>query len=243
MSNLYPYRYGAQFERFLSQFARVLSGFQVRDGVKRDGDETVKTRRVPVVYGSMSRVVAQLLNDRDFLSNRRVPMMAFNLDSLEIDQEAKRNVYHVDEVSYKTADGTHASYSRAMGPAFIMNVSVSIYASSNTELFSILEQILLVFNPRVSIQTDNSVFNQDYISDITLEGINNEVSYPLGTDQRVVEQTLNFSLPVRLSYPVDLSSGIIERIRMRIFDDSTESLDMLEEIIIPEGANFDDIPD
>ena len=130
-----------------------------------------------------------------------------------------------------------------MGPAFIMNVSVSIYASSNTELFSILEQILLVFNPRVSIQTDNSVFNQDYISDITLEGINNEVSYPLGTDQRVVEQTLNFSLPVRLSYPVDLSSGIIERIRMRIFDDSTESLDMLEEIIIPEGANFDDIPD
>jgi hypothetical protein len=241
MSNLYPYRYAGQFERFLSQFARVMSGFQVQDGVDRDGDGEYLTRRVPLVYGSMSRVVAQLLNKRDSLSNKRIPMMAFNLSSLEIDQEAKRNPYHTEQVSYQDADGVHGTYSRPMGPAFIMTVDLSIYASSTTELFSILEQILLIFNPRISVQVDNSVFNQDYISDVTLETINNEITYPLGTEQRVVEQTLTFTMPVRLSYPTDMSSGVIERIRMRIFDDSAESLDMLEEIIIPEGANFDDI--
>jgi len=235
---MYPYRYGRQFEKYLSQFGRVLSGFQV---LERDSSlqSPNNTRPVKVVYGGMSRIVASILNNRDSFTNKTLPFMAFNLTGIEKDIENKKTHHHVDHVVYKDAAGYPQAYERLMGPAFAMSIEVSLYASSTEELFSILEQMLLIFNPRIAIQVDTRVQNADYITSIELESINNEINYPMGTEQRVVQQSLTFRVPVRLSYPSSDDASFIEEIQARVLLATEESLDdfvFTEEIITGENA-------
>lgn len=222
--DLYPYRYSKQFERYLSQFGRVLSGFQVQDGVLRGTETEPYTRRVKVVYGSMSRIVASVLNKRSAFTNNTLPMIAFNLASIERDIENKKTHHHEDHIVYKDGNDQRRAYRRLMGPAFTLSIDVSIYASSTDELFSILEQMLLIFNPRVAIQVDNDVRNSDYITEIELESIQNEINYPLGTESRIVQQSMTFRVPVRLAYPSDLDASYVEVIKARILQSSEDGI-------------------
>lgn len=208
MTTVYNFRKGDQIERYIGQFMRVFSGFQVQDGVERNNQ--LLTKRVPVVYGNMSRIVATILNKRDFLTNNRIPMIAANMISLEPDPNNKRSPHHVDIRNVKSPNG--AVLNQLSGPAFIMNMELSVYASSTTELFEIVEQILLIFNPRVAIQTSSDLYDSKYITDIALTSIQPEIQYPMGTEQPIVTMSMTFELPIRLKYPRGFSDNIIEQI-------------------------------
>lgn len=212
MTVLYEYRKGDQIEKYIGQFMRIFSGFQVKDGVERNGD--FLTKRVPVVYGNMSRIVASILTKRDFLANANIPLLAANMVSLSPDLDNKRALYFKEErlVRDIPAQSPYLSLERMVGPAFVMQMELSIYASSTTELFDIVEQILLVFNPRVAIQTSTDIHDADYLTDVSLVSIQPEISYPMGTDQPIVMMTLSFEIPVRLKYPKGYSDKIIEQI-------------------------------
>lgn len=215
---LYPYRKSDQFERYIGQFMRVFSGFQVRDGVARGG-ETL-TKKVPVVYGNMSRIVASILTKRDHFTNTSLPFMAANLVGIEIDLNNRKSPHHQDTVS-KYSIGSSNAVERLIGPAFILNMDLSIYASSSTELFGLLEQILLVFNPRVAIQVDTDADNSDYITEISLSTIQPEMQYPLSTNKETVMLTLGFTVPVRLRYPHDPNAAIIQQITLNLKEESS----------------------
>tara|TARA_Y100000593_G_C4308288_1_gene336939 strand:+ start:896 stop:1612 length:717 start_codon:yes stop_codon:yes gene_type:complete len=221
-TTLYPYRNGEQFKKYIGQFIRVFSGFQVRDGVERAG--SFRTKRVPVVYGSMSRVVANVLTQNKRFLSSTVPLLAVNMASIDIDTESKRNSYHTDHIS-KHRIGSDSTLSRKAGPGFILGMELSIYASSTTELFEILEQILLIFNPRVAIQVDTDANNADYITDIVLTGIQPEIQYPLSTEKEVLMLTMTFDVPVRLVYPHGVDdTKIIHEITSNIIDESGEDI-------------------
>lgn len=230
---LYPFRFDKQFEKYIYQFMRVFSGFQTQDGVERDGSMNLK--RVPVVYGNMSRVVSSVLNKRDSFNSNRIPLMAVNMRSLRPDAERKRASMHHDRVTVNK-NNSKVGLERLIGPALVMNMDVSIYASSTTELFSILEQILLIFNPRVTIQTDNSLYNSDYITEITLEDISPDIQYPMGENKQVVMLDLSFSVPVRLRYPVGTDGAVVHQIIVNILEDSANNIEPinLEQIVIGE---------
>jgi len=217
---MYPYRYNGQIENYLSQFMRVMSGFQVENGEDKDGNMT--TREVKVAYGSVSRIVGSILNKRDSFTNQTLPLIGFYLSGIEKDNANKRSQHHIDHVTFENSEGNKQGYRRIIGPAFNLNIEVNIYASSNEEMFAVLEQMLLIFNPRVTIQTDNNIFNADYITDIILESINPDINYPTGTESQVIQQSLQFRLPIRLSYPMDTDGPIIEEITSRILDNTGE---------------------
>lgn len=231
---LYPYIFNNQFEKYIAQFMRVFSGFQTKDGVIRDGVNA--PRRVPVVYGNMSRVVSSILNKRDSFNANMVPMMAANLAGFDLDASRKKPSAHVDHVTINR-DLQRVGLDRIIGPPFIMNMEVSIYASSTTEMFSILEQILLIFNPRVAIQVDNRSENSDYITEIELTGIQSEFQYPMGMSKEVIMLTLNFQVPVRLRYPYGIDGGVIESIRLNVFNESKDAVDIpIDSLIIDENG-------
>lgn len=232
VDDLYPYFNQNQFERFIGQFMRVFSKFQVQDGVDRGSGYLLK--KVPVVYGNMSRIVASIMNKRDFFTNERFPMMAVHLNRIELDRENKKSHFHKDAISMRRFgenNTPNSSVERIIGPAYVLGVDLSIYASSNTEMFSLLEQILLIFNPRVTIQTDNSVFNHDYITEISLESVSDEINYPLGTERGIRTITLGFTVPVRLRYPINPDGPIIEQIISTIKEDSEDGVTLTQEII------------
>jgi len=227
METTYPYLESRQFERYLSQFMRIFSGFQTQDGVERDGTRNLK--RVPVVYGNMSRITAHMLKKGDKYINQKIPVIAVNLESIEVNNEARRSHQHIEEFSnIKTNPSNPRTIQRLLGPPFLLNLSVSIYASSTVELFDIVEQILLIFNPRITLSVDSRALNADHITEIELTNINSELQYPMGMEQQVVVYSLGFQVPVRLRYPVntnaDSPASFIQQIRWRIFEDSSETL-------------------
>lgn len=227
MTEVYAYRKSEQLKRHIGQFMRVFAGFQVQDGVARDGN--LLTKRVPVVYGNMSRITASILSKRDFLANSTLPIMAANLVGIQPDIENRRTQHHIEERTIRTSSGM-AVLERITGPAYLMNMELSIYASSTTELFELFEQIVLIFNPRVTIQTSSDKYDPDYISEIAMTGVQPEIAYPLGTDQRVVMMTLQFEMPFRFKYPKGFNDNIIETIIGNV--KAGEANVQLEEIVL-----------
>ena len=53
--------YEGQVRKFLTQFIRILSNFSVETGRLNDGE--IKLRAVPVVYGDMTRQVANIIRN------------------------------------------------------------------------------------------------------------------------------------------------------------------------------------
>lgn len=208
-----------QIERYLSQIMKAFSHFYVHDGVKRNND--VYYERVPVVYGTPSRVVAAMIGSREEFKNVKVPMMAVNMTSIEVDEENQLNRYHENELSYvRISNDERENVRRIVGKNLRLGIDLHIYASSIQELMQIFENVVLTFNPEVTIQKSSDVFDQDYITSIRLENINNEITQPLGEDSRTVEMTLNFTVPVVISYPAK-AGNTLETIKMDIFDDET----------------------
>lgn len=227
MTTLYEYRYNAQFEKSIGQFMRVFTGFQVRDEVDR-GSGFV-TRRVPVKYSTIDRVVADLQSKRDSFSATTLPLMVVNMDSFVMDVEEFGPKYHKDQ--FGTEETPTESITRLIGPSVVMNMSLSIIASSRNELLQLVEQILLIFNPKITINIDDSLTNADYITEISLSDISEETIMPVGTGNSSPMMTMNFKVPFRLKYPHKIDDNIITQIIMNIKDfDSGETI--IEDIIV-----------
>ena len=125
---LYPYSGdGKQFKTYISQIMRVFSGFQV------EANSNGELKRIPIVYGGMNRIVASILSkDQDGFANNRVPLMAVNLVGIDPDSMGKRSPRHEDQVSNLMANGADRTFaSRIIGPSFIMNFELSIYAAES----------------------------------------------------------------------------------------------------------------
>lgn len=212
---LYPYLETRQFEKYISQFARIFKGFQYDAG-----DET--PTRIPVVYGSMSRIVAGILSKNDTHQNNRLPMMAVNMTGINLDPLGKRARTHIDSVVNISKADTQKVVNRLIGPSFIMDMELSIYASSKIELFNIVEQILLVFNPRVTIRVDTNMSSGNFLTEVILESIQNEIQYPLGTERDVVSMNMTFSMPIRLNYPRELQDILITKITQNVIDGNND---------------------
>ena len=214
---LYPYREGRQFERYISQFARIFKGFQYDSG-----DGVIK--RIPVVYGNMSRIMAGILSKNDVHQNNRLPIMAVNMSAVNLDATARRPKHHIDTVSNiaQPDPSLRKASERLIAPGFIMDMELSIYASSTTELFNILEQILLIFNPRITIKVGTNVASGNYLTEVSLESITPELQYPMGSERNIIQLSLNFSMPIRLTYPHDLQDSIIQQINTNIIDENND---------------------
>jgi len=73
--------YDGQIERFLAQFIRMLSGFQVEFGQDRAGNRALQ--RVPVYYGDGSRQVAAIMqNNSGGSSMPTVPAMTVYINAI-----------------------------------------------------------------------------------------------------------------------------------------------------------------
>lgn len=224
MAETYPWNYNKQFEAYITQFLRIFSGIQVRDGVKREND-SYKFRKVPVYYGPPTRITSEILNKRSSFPNVSLPLISGNLESISINTDRRGPTkYHEDKVSYKDSTGTYKTNQRLVGPALTLSLKVSIWASSNDELFQILEQLLLMFNPKVTIQKSTDIEDSNYITQVELTEISRNINTPLGTDSKTFQTDLQFSVDARMNYPFLVGEGgIIEKIITNVYDETNES--------------------
>ena len=91
--------YDGQIRRFLLQFTRMISNFQVAYGRNESGQGEDNTLiRVPVRYGDSSRQAQTILqeNSANFLPS--TPLMTFYIASLDYDRPRMQEPTFVDKI-------------------------------------------------------------------------------------------------------------------------------------------------
>ncbi len=134
--------YEGQIRKFVTQFIRVLSNFSIEEGKTKEGE--IKLRQVPVIYGDMTRQVANIIknNSENFLQS--APRIAAYVSALNYDRERMQNPYHIEKQHLKErdvlADGTYsdkqgAGYTveKVMPSPFRLNVNADIF-TTNTDM-------------------------------------------------------------------------------------------------------------
>lgn len=218
------YFYDEQIRRFLLQFTRIFSNFQVEYSRDDSGNKTLM--RVPIRYGDGSRNAQIILQNNSANSMPSTPMMTFYITGLEYARNRVQEPYYVDKKvfrqrawdpstqTYENTQGTAFTVERPMPVPYTLTINLDIWTSNTNQKFQILEQILPLFNPALEIQsTDNYI---DWTSLSVVELVRQTWSsrtVPVGTDEPLDIASLTFTLPIWISPPARVSSmGVVHKV-------------------------------
>jgi hypothetical protein len=229
--------YDGQIRRFIIQFIRIVSNFQVEFGKDRTGNTTLQT--VPVFYGDSSRQVAAILKSNSDNTIHTVPSMAVYVSSLSYDRErvqepnfvSKMNIrqkfYNEDSQSYENRQGDAFTVERHMPVPYKLELKLDIWTSNTEQKLQLIEQLGTLFNPALEIQSTDNYIDWSSLSAVFLTGVNwSSRSVPINTDNPIDIATLTFDLPIWISAPSKVKKlGVIHKIISSIYD-GTGDLDL-----------------
>lgn len=223
--------YDEQIRRFLLQFARIFSNFQVEYGRNEEGTNHTLIR-VPVRYGDSSRQVSTVMqnNSPNFLPS--TPMMTFYITSLDYDRPRMQEPYHVSKMNvrqryydtntdtYEVTQGNAFTIERLMPVPYSLTINLDIWTSNTNQKFQLLEQIIPLFNPALEIQSTDNFIDWTSLSVVELESSRwSSKTIPVGTEDPIDITTLTFKIPIWISSPAKVKKlGVVERIVASIYD-------------------------
>jgi hypothetical protein len=236
MANTYPFYYQNAFKDYIKQFLRVFRGFQVEYDVDRDENGELDKKTCNIFYSDMDRIVANILHDDGHFVASSLPIISGYLTGIELNPELRHSRYHAENVSRYNNNGSLVSEQKKMGVPYTLSMDLSIFTSNSNQMFQLLEQILMLFNPKLTIQKSDNIIDWTYLTEIELVSITPEANYPISTDERYIVWTLGFVFPVWLDFPAkEQQQGIIEQIEANILDCSNDPEGiLLDTFVIPE---------
>jgi len=103
---------------------------------------------------------------------------------------------------------------------FEATINLDIWTSNTNQKMQLLEQILVLFNPSLEIQSTDNYIDWTSLSVLYLDDITwSSRTVPVGTENPIDIATLRFKLPMWISSPVKVKKlGVIDRIIMSVFD-------------------------
>jgi hypothetical protein len=223
--------YDEQIRRFLLQFTRIFSNFQVEYGRNEQGTDHALIR-VPVRYGDATRQAQTILQQNSASSMPSTPMMTFYIASLDYDRPRIQEPFHVNKInvrqrtydestdSYETTQGNAFTIERLMPVPYKLTLKLDIWTSNTNQKMQLLEQILVLFNPSLEIQSTDNYIDWTSLSVVELESVQwSGRSIPQGTENPIDIATLTFTLPIWISSPAKVKKlGVVERIIASVFD-------------------------
>jgi hypothetical protein len=218
--------YDAQIKRYLTQFMRLMSNFAYKDAKG-------KIVQIPVRYGDMNRQVAQIINKNSENIVQSAPFIACYIKNMEFARDrlqdptfvSKMNIreraYDEHGQEYLNVQGSNYTVERLMPTPFNIEFATDIWTTNTDQKFQILEQLLVLFNPSMEIQTSNNYIDWTSLSTVELTNmIFTSRSVPQGLEQDVDVATLSFKSPIWLTTPAKVKKlGIITQIITNMFAD------------------------
>ena len=222
--------YDEQIRRFLLQFTRIFSNFQVEYG-RTDSNEAALIR-VPVRYGDWSRMAQTVAQDNSASSLPSTPLMTFHVTGMNYARERLQDPYHVSKLqvrqrfydqqteSYETTQGNAFTIERLMPVPYKMSINLDIWTSNTNQKLQLFEQICTLFNPSLEIQSTDNYIDWTSLSVIDLDDtIWTGRTVPQGTENPIDIMTMKFSVPIWISSPARVKKlGVIEKIIASVFD-------------------------
>ena len=219
--------YDGQIRRYITQIVRLMSNFSYKDS---DGD----VRQVPVMYGDLTRQVANIIRDNSENKIPSAPRMAVYITALELDSARLADSSYVNKLNireraydsqgeeYLNKEGKNYTVERLMPTPYTLSVNVDIWSSNTDQKLQIMEQILMLFNPSIEIQTTDNYIDWTSLSVVNLAQVNfSNRSIPVGVDTEIDISTLGFTTPIYISPPVKVKKlGVVTSIVQSIFNES-----------------------
>ena len=231
--------YDGQVRRYLTQTIRILSNFVVKYG-----DGTL--HQVPVMYGDADRQVASIIRQNSENKVNSVPRMSVYISGLDIDHNRLGDSSHVSKVHvrereindsdpanpvYTTGQGRNYTVERLMPTPFKLTMKCDIWTANTDQKLQLLEQMLVLFNPSLELQTSDNYIDWTSLSVLNLASVTwSSRSVPVGNDTPIDIATLTLDTPIWISPPVKVKHlGVITKIITSIYSGSqTDSNQYIE---------------
>ena len=216
------YWYDEQIKRYLIQIIRIFSNFKVREYT----DKGVKYNRVPARYGDASRMVASILRNNSENVINSAPFISVTIQSIQpardrthepflVDtQQVAEREFNKETGAYSTEQGNLYTTQRYMPVPYNMTINVDIWSTNTDTKLQILEQIFVLFNPSIQLQSNSNPLDWTSVFEVELADINwSSRAVPAGVDEQLDISTLSFTSPIWISPPAKVKrQAIIQRI-------------------------------
>jgi len=211
--------YDGQIRRYLLQTIRVFSNFTVKYG---DG----RLVQIPVVYGDPDRQAAAIMRQNSENKVNSTPRMAIYITGLSMDPSRLADStfigkVHVREREYDEATGAYTgaqggnyTVERLMPTPFKLKMKCDIWSASTDQKLQILEQILVLFNPTLELQTTDNFVDWTSLTLLEITQLTwTSRTIPVGADSPIDIATLELETPIWLNPPVKIKQmGVITQI-------------------------------
>jgi hypothetical protein len=227
---LQSFFYDGQIRRFVVQFIRMVSNFQVEFGKDRNG--VTALQRVPVIYGDSSRQAASIIkqNSENFLNS--VPAMAVYISDMKYARDRVQNPTFTSKLNlrersydpmtggYSTQQGDTLTVERLMPVPYNLTIKLDIWTSNTEQKLQLIEQICTLFNPALEIQSTDNFVDWSSLSYVLLTDMSlSSRTIPIGTENPIDIATLTFELPIWISAPALVKKmGVIQKIIASVYD-------------------------
>jgi hypothetical protein len=192
----------------------------MRVTVGRNEDNEPRYVTVPVYGASKDRVVAAIKSENTQNKPIRLPAMSAWFSNIDQAPEMRKGSAGVRRQTYMPNGGLFPDdisvVEQRMPAPYKLNFELSVWASNQDQRHQILEQILMIFNPQIQIQTSDEPFDWAKITQVELIAINNDETVPAGTDRRVTRTNLEFQVPIWISVPTEIHKRYVRDIYVRV---------------------------
>lgn len=224
--------YDGQIRRFLIQFIRIVSNFEVEFGKDREGTRTLQ--RVPVYYGDPSRQAAAILRQNSENVMNAVPAMSAYISGFTYEQsrmqeptfvskmQLRERQYDAETGLYTNQQGDSYTVERLMPVPYNLEVKLDIWTSNTEQKMQIIEQLAVMFNPSFEIQSTDNYIDWTSLSYVQLTSVIwSSRTVPTGTEEAIDVATLTFTMPIWISAPAKVKRlGVIQKFIGSIYDES-----------------------
>jgi hypothetical protein len=178
------------------------------------------------MYGDVERQVAHITNQNSENTIPSVPRIAVYITEYELNRSRIQEPNFVNKITvrereiasdssnqqyYTSTPGKKVTIERLMPTPFDLTVKVDIWSSNTEQKLQILEQILVLFNPSLEIQTNDNYIDWTSLSVVELEDVNfSSRSVPVGTNSSIDIASITLKTPTWLSPPVKVKKlGVV----------------------------------
>ena len=224
--------YDEQIRRYLIQLIRIFSHFRVREYTEKG----VNYNRVPCRYADSSRMVTHIMRNNSENIINSAPFISVAIQNLKYEQSRTQEPFNVDTVQvaereydhqnnvYGDGPGNLYTVNRYMPVPYNLTIQVDIWSPNTDTKLQIMEQLMVIFNPSIQIQSTNNPLDWSSIFEVTLTDVNwSNRTIPTGVDDIIDIATMTFDVPIWINPPAQVKrQQIIQTIVTNIFSDTDD---------------------
>lgn len=216
--NSNSYFYTGQLKKISTQFVNIFSNLLIKMSASNSSSSS-EFIKVQSIYEPLDRVVANLMNSNTSNKMIQLPIISSTITALENspDRRVGNNVLSRQRTgSLVNGVTTYATVYTVRPHPIKVSFKTSILASNQEELFQILEQLWLIFDPNLQLQISNAPLDSTRIVEVQMLSLAESYNMPLDVSPAKFQWDAMFTVDAWIPFPMEVRDNIINSIRLDI---------------------------